>query len=245
VVEGVMGLFDGAAGRSEEASTAHVAKLLDAPVVLVVDAGAMARSVAALVHGYATFDPDVRLAGVIANRVGSERHAELVAEALAPLGIPLVGVLHRDADLVTPSRHLGLVPVAERTAEARRTVADLGARVGAAVDLDALLVLASSAPSLTVPPWDPEAGVQHPVRIAVAGGRAFSFTYAENLELLTGVGAEVVLIDPTADEALPDGTDGLYLGGGFPEMHGDALSANARLRRAVADFAAAGRPVLA
>ena len=246
VIEGVMGLFDGAGGRGELASTAHVAKLLDAPVVLVVDAGAMARSVAALVHGYATFDSDLRVAGVIANRVGSTRHAELVRDALEPLGVPLVGVLHRDPALVTPSRHLGLVPAEERLGEARTAVADLAQRLRTATDLDHILSLASAAPALTAVPWaPPRPGAGQRVRIAVAGGPAFSFVYTENLELLAAAGAELLPLDPTRDEILPDGTAGLYLGGGFPEVHGHALSANASLRMAVADLVAGGAPVLA
>jgi cobyrinic acid a,c-diamide synthase len=257
IVEGVMGLFDGAAraptdeqppegGRAAFASTAHVARLLDAPVVLVVDAGAMAGSVAALVHGFATWDPGVRLAGVIVNRVASDRHEEMIREALAPVGVAVLGALRRDDTLRTPSRHLGLVPVAERSREAARSVRELAAHVAAGVDLDAVLALARTAPPLPAPPWQPPVpDERHAVRIAVAGGPAFSFTYAENLELLTAAGAELVPLDPTRDERLPDGTDALYLGGGFPEAHGEALSANAALRAEVAAAARAGRPILA
>ncbi len=246
VVEGVMGLFDGAIGRGEFASTAHVAKLLDAPVVLVVDAAGMGRSVAATVSGYAAFDPDVRLAGVIANRVGSDRHAALLAESLAGVGVPLLGVVRRDGAVVTPSRHLGLVPVAERTAAARRTVAELGARVASGVDLDALLSLARTAPPLRAPAWEPPTRGGPPVaRVAVAGGSAFSFVYPETLELLAAAGADLQTFDPTTDPSLPDGADALYLGGGFPEVHADALSANAPLRATVAAFVAAGRPLVA
>ncbi|MGH8907269.1 MAG: cobyrinate a,c-diamide synthase [Egibacteraceae bacterium] len=250
VIEGVMGLFDGASGRGELASTAHVAKLLDAPVLLVVDAGAMARSVAAMVHGYASFDPDLRVAGVVCNRVGSPGHAQLLREALEPLGIPLLGALRRDPALRSPSRHLGLVPVAERPAEARRTVADLGERLAAALDLDAVLALARTAPPLHSAGWTPAAsctvqdaaGAAPRRRVAVAGGPAFSFVYTENLELLRAAGAELLPLDPTRDEALPEGTQALYLGGGFPEAHADALSANVPLRRAVKAF---DGPVLA
>lgn len=247
VVEGVMGLFDGASGHGELASTAHVAKLLGAPVVLVVDAGAMARSVAALVHGYATFDADVHVAGVIANQVGSERHAELLTDALAPLGIPLLGVLHRDEALRTPSRHLGLVPVAERRAEASRAVADLGERLAAAVDLEGLQRLAASAPRLPDEAWAPPqpSAADGRVRVGVAGGAAFSFTYTENLELLAARGAELVAVDPTRDERLSDDVDALYLGGGFPETHAAALSANTGLRADVAALARSRRPVVA
>lgn len=155
VVEGVMGLYDGAAGQGELASTAQVAKVLRAPVVLVVDASSQSRSVAALVHGFASWDPEVRLAGVVLNKLGSERHEELLREALDESGVPVLGALRRSPDAGTPSRHLGLVPAAERRAEAAASVAALAARVRAGCDLDALYALARSAPPLPGPVWDP------------------------------------------------------------------------------------------
>src|SRR4051794_16129289 len=148
VIEGVMGLFDGATHPSVEpgfASTAHVARLLGAPVILVVDASAQARSVAALVHGFATFDPALRLGGVVLNRVGTDRHGSILREAVETTGIPVLGVIPRLGDLHTPSRHLGLVPAAERSAEALTTVERLGRIVGDAVDLEAVMALACSA----------------------------------------------------------------------------------------------------
>ena len=246
VVEGVMGLYDGASGRGELASTAHVAKLLQAPVVLVVDAAAMARSVAAIVHGYATYDPDVRVAGVVLNRVGSPGHAELLREALAPSGTLVLGVLHRDEALATPDRHLGLVPVAERALRARETLGRLGAAVAAGCDLGALLALARSAPELPGAAWSPEPEVEpRAARVAIARGPAFSFHYEEHLELLRAAGAELVELNPLADEALPAGTGALVLAGGFPEAFGEELSANVALREDVAAFARSGHPVLA
>jgi cobyrinic acid a,c-diamide synthase len=242
VIEGVMGLFDGARSRGELASTAQIAKLLRAPVLLVVDASAIARSVAAVVHGFATFDPDLRLAGVVCNRVGSAGHAELLREALEPLGLPLVCTVPRDPALTSPSRHLGLVPVAERPADARRGLAELGGQVAAALDLGAVLALARTAPPLEGPAWSPPPAAPRRRRVAVAGGPAFSFVYTENLELLEAAGAELLPLDPTRDETLPGGTDALYLGGGFPEAHADALSANVPLRGAVRGF---DGPVLA
>ncbi|SDF60652.1 cobyrinate a,c-diamide synthase [Klenkia brasiliensis] len=251
VVEGVMGLFDGASHPSVEpgfGSTAHVATQLRAPVVLVVDASAQARSVAAVVHGFATFDPTVRLGGVILNRVGSDRHEAILREALGSAGVPVLGAVRRIADLETPSRHLGLVPAAERSAEAVRTVRALGAVVGSSVDLDAVLRLARSAPDLDARPWDPAAEVERvggrPV-VAVAGGPAFTFGYAETAELLAAAGAEVVTVDPLRDSALPPGTAGLVVGGGFPEVHASALAANVGLRTAIAELAASGAPVAA
>lgn len=245
IVEGVMGLFDGAAGAGELASTAQVAKLLRAPVLLVLDCRAMARSAAALLHGYHTFDPDLRVAGVLLNRVASERHEAMLREALAPCGAPVVGVLRRHADLATPERHLGLVPAAERGAAARRTVAALGEALAAACDLDAIARIAAAAPPLNVAPWEPDVRPAGRARFAVAGGPAFTFVYQENLELLQAAGAELAWFDPTTDETLPPGTTGLYLGGGFPERFAAALAANQPLRAAVRAFAAAGRPLLA
>lgn len=246
VIEGVMGLFDGKSGGGELASTAHVAKLLDAPVLLVVDARAMARSAAAMVHGYATFDPDVRVAGVILNRVGSDTHERMLREALRPLGVPVVGVLRRDASISTPDRHLGLVPAAERYGEARRSIDALGARISGSCDLEGILRLAATAGPLYAEPWSPDAPEPGPaVRVAVAAGPSFSFLYRENVELLEGAGAEVVTFDPTNDEELPERTDILYLGGGFPETYAEALSANEPMRACVRAFAASGWPVVA
>jgi cobyrinic acid a,c-diamide synthase len=251
VVEGVMGLFDGATSPTVEpgfASTAHVARLLRAPVVLVVDASAQAQSVAALVHGFATFDPTVRMGGVVLNRVGSDRHEEILREALGGSGVPVLGAVRRLDALTTPSRHLGLVPAAERSAEALATVRRLGEVVAGALDLDAVLRLARSAPRLDAVPWDPAAEadrVEGRPRIAVAGGAAFTFGYAENTELLEAAGAEVVTVDPLRDEHLPEGTAGLVVGGGFPEVHAAELSANTCLRADVAELAERGAPVAA
>ncbi|MBL7499796.1 cobyrinate a,c-diamide synthase [Frankia sp. CN7] len=266
VIEGVMGLFDGHATRAGFGSTAHVATLLAAPVVLVVDARSVGRSVAATVHGFRSFDPAVRIGGVVFNHVGTERHAEILRAAMAEIGVPVLGLLGRRDSLATPSRHLGLVPAAERAAPARAAVAELGAAVAAALDLDALLALAATAPDLPAEPWDPRAaaaeipgtaagaamprpaeprpGARRPV-VAVAGGPAFTFGYAETPELLAAAGAEVARFDPTADEALPDGTSALVIGGGFPQLHAGALAANAALRARVRAFAATGAPVAA
>ncbi|MET7545378.1 cobyrinate a,c-diamide synthase [Streptomyces sp. NPDC005479] len=283
IVEGVMGLYDGASGQGELASTAHVAKLLQAPVVLVVDASSQSRSVAALVHGFASWDPEVRISGVILNKVGSDRHEMLLRDALDESGVPVMGVLRRAEQVATPSRHLGLVPVAERRGDAVAAVAAMGAQVSGGCDLDALMALARSAPRSPAGSgaWDPVEAVRGAVGsgdacdpavplpgpgsrtpdgpagggpdgpghgrpvIAVAGGPAFTFSYAEHSELLAAAGAEVVTFDPLRDVALPEGTRGLVIGGGFPEVYAPELSANEPLRKAVADLAAAGAPVAA
>ncbi|MGN9795998.1 cobyrinate a,c-diamide synthase [Streptomyces sp. OZ13] len=261
VVEGVMGLYDGAADQGELASTAQVAKLLRAPVVLVVDASSQSRSVAALVHGFASWDPEVRIGGVILNKVATDRHEHLLREALGGSGVPVLGVLRRAAEVATPSRHLGLVPVAERQAEAVDAVASMAEQVRAGCDLDGLLALARSAPPLHAEAWEPafeagppaagavastaaDAGAVRPV-VAVAGGAAFTFSYAEHVELLRAAGAEVVAFDPLRDEQLPEGTSGVVIGGGFPEVYAPELSANEPLRKAVAELARSGAPVAA
>ncbi|WP_344530127.1 cobyrinate a,c-diamide synthase [Streptomyces albiaxialis] len=255
VVEGVMGLYDGASGEGELASTAHVAKLLKAPVVLVVDASSQSRSVAALVHGFASWDPEVRVAGVVLNKVGSARHEELLREALGGSGVPVLGALRRAPVVRAPSRHLGLVPVAERRADAVESVAALAEQVREGCDLDALLALARTAPPLEGAAWDAaaevaagaragaEAGAAREARsssgrpvVAVAGGPAFTFSYAEHTELLTAAGAEVVPFDPLRDETLPEGTGGLVIGGGFPEVYAPELSENEALRKEIATF---------
>ena len=244
VVEGVMGLFDGR-GSTEQGSTAHVAHLLEAPVVLVVDASSQSRSVAALVHGFLSYDEDLRIGGVVLNRVASDRHEQVLREALAGVA-RVLGVLRRDVGVATPSRHLGLIPAAERTPEAVATVERLGRVVAAGCDLDALLEIASSASDLAATPWEPPvvARARRPV-VALAAGEAFTFSYAETGELLTAAGAEVVPVDPLRDQSLPEGTSGLVLGGGFPEVYAEQLSANDRLRHDVARLGRAGAPVSA
>lgn len=263
VVEGVMGLFDGALGTEGFASSAHVARLTLTPVLLVVNCAAASRSVAAVVHGFATFEPGVRVGGVVLNNVASPRHEAEARRAVAATGVPVLGAVPRLPDVVVPSRHLGLIPAAERRPEALSAVGALGRMAADHLDLDAVIALAATAPDLDASPWDPRtavagapaspepsAGVQgrvgdaRPV-VAVAAGEAFTFGYAETPELLAAAGARVVRFDPLRDEALPAGTAGIVLGGGFPEIHASALSANRDLRAQIADFAAQGGPILA
>ncbi|MCW2538292.1 MAG: hypothetical protein JWN95_17 [Frankiales bacterium] len=238
VIEGVMGLHDGAVGRGRFASTAQVAELLASPVLLVLDTTAQGRSAAALVLGMVLFDPAVRIAGVILNRVGSDRHERLLREALDEVGVPVVGAIARSDAVVTPSRHLGLVPAAERHREAQDIVAALGQLIADQVDLEAVLDIARSAPPLSGEQWRPAGQVQRcgDAVVAVAAGPAFTFGYAETTELLTAAGATVAYFDPVRDAVLPEGTAGVVIGGGFPEMHAEALSANAALRSQLATF---------
>jgi cobyrinic acid a,c-diamide synthase len=253
VIEGVMGLFDGKAAPAGSApaggfaSTAHVARLLAAPVVLVVDASGMAASAAALLHGFATFDPATRLGGVIFNKAGTQRHEELLREAADCAGVAVLGMIRRQPQLTVPSRHLGLIPAIELGGGAAGAVDALAEVIAAQVDLQAVLRLARTAPPLPgiADPCPQRRGRLPGPRLAVAAGKAFTFGYAEHPELLAAAGAEVVAFDPLRDERLPDATGGLIIGGGFPEEHAAQLSANVRLRAEVAALAAAGAPVIA
>ncbi|CAA9416768.1 MAG: Cobyrinic acid a,c-diamide synthetase [uncultured Propionibacteriaceae bacterium] len=248
VIEGVMGLFDGQIGGNGFASTAHVATLVSAPVILVLDISAASRTVAAIVHGLTTFDPEVRISGVILNKAGSQRHAREVGEALEATGIPVLGIVPRDAGVVAPARHLGLVPVAERD-DAAASLQRLAEQVSEHVSLTGVLEIAHSAAPLDARPWQPARvvvarGTRHPV-VAVAGGRAFTFRYPETEELLRAAGCGPVVFDPVHDQQLPAGTAGIYLGGGFPEVHAGELAQNAALRADIAAAVAAGVPTVA
>jgi cobyrinic acid a,c-diamide synthase len=245
VVEGVMGLFDGRIGEQmagpAHGSTAQVAARLGAPVVLVIDARGQSHSVAALLHGFCTFDPGVRILGVVLNRVGSARHEEVLRQACAHAGLPVFGVIPRTEALSVPSRHLGLVTAEEHGTAARDAVAAMTELVGRHVDLAA--VAAGAAGAITGPPWAPPADeVGAEVTVAVAAGPAFTFRYAEHHELLAATGAEVVEFDPLTDP-LPARTAALVLPGGFPEQHADDLAANDLVRQQIRTLAEAGAPV--
>ena len=246
VVEGVMGLFDGRSGSGEEGSGAELAKLLGLPVVLVVEASAVARSIAATVLGFQTFDPAVRLAGVILNGVGSQRHAAICREAIQEAtGLPVLGALPRSDEIKLPERHLGLIPVTEGATadEVFERITDM---VEQEVDLSALLDLAQGTPPL------PGEAVLFPdrprpaqARIAVAMDRAFSFYYQDSLDLLEAWGAEMVPFSPLEDSALPQGATGVYIGGGFPELYARELAANEAMMQALRHAAERHIPIYA
>lgn len=247
IVEGVMGLFDGQLGRDGFGSTAQIARLIAAPVVLVVDAAGSSRTAAAAALGLRAFDERITIAGVIINRVASARHAGELGAVFEQAGLPVLGTVPRNAGIAAPSRHLGLVPAAERRQSAA-TVAALAAHIAEHVDLDAVWQLARTAPALDVAAWDPTEVISPVVGRPVVGlmaGRAFTFRYAETEELLRAAGCEVAEIDPLRAEALPPGIAGLYIGGGFPEIHAVELSRNARLRSAIAEAIADGLPTVA
>jgi len=298
LVEGVMGLFDGASGRDDWASTAHVARLLQLPVLLVLDCSRLSRSVAAIAHGYRSFDPRIQLAGVVLNRVGSDRHLELLTDALEPLQLPVLGVLRRQDNITIPDRHLGLVPTAEMTQldALFDQLAQLGDRC---FDWERLLPLLTppracfqTSPSDSDPPKSPHlrSGLKRgtlsefsplkkggtwgrilnsissspplnkgglggvlmvqgetkiPIRIAVARDRAFSFYYQDNLDILQQLGAELVPWSPLTDTTLPENVQGLYFGGGFPEVFAQQLAENTSTREAVQRAVLTGLPTYA
>lgn len=277
VVEGVMGLFDGrirsdsTGSAVDEAdaiacgSTAHVAALIGAPVVLVVDGSGHSQSLAAVLHGFLTYDTSVRIAGVILNRVGSARHEQVLRHACTRVGLPVLGVLRRDPSLAVPSRHLGLIPAAERSADAVAAVDAMSAGVAAALDIPGIMAAASERMPLTAAAWSaadvlaaetpetpgasdtPDTRAPGPGAapvIAVAGGPAFTFCYTELGELLVAAGARVAVFDPLTD-TLPEETAGVIIGGGFPEEHADQLSANEPLRHQLARHAVSGGPIWA
>jgi cobyrinic acid a,c-diamide synthase len=263
LIEGVMGLFDGASGTTDAGSTAQVAKLLNVPVVLILNCSSTSRSIAAIAHGYRTFDPQIQIAGLILNQVGSDRHLELLTAALSVLHLPILGVLRRRDDLKIPDRHLGLIPAGELT-DLQATL-DRLAHVGeTCFDWERLLPLLVAksvgadgmerSPMFTppTPPWQrgdalslPKCGVDRNIRIAVAKDAAFNFYYADNLDILRAAGAELVEWSPLTDAQLPPDIQGLYFGGGFPEVFADTLAANQPVIAAVKSAIIAGMPTYA
>lgn len=240
IIEGVMGLYDG--GRNGISSTAFVAKLLDAPVLLVINAKSMGESAAALALGFKQYDPTVNIAGVILNRLGSPTHCRMIEEALEKLDIPVYGAVLRNDKMNMPERHLGLVPVQENTCESE-VVAEIGRTVGSSVDIEAIVRLANEASALEVTEkYDLPA--ERSVRIAVARDDAFTFYYPESICQLEMAGAEIIPFSPLCDNALPE-ADGLILGGGFPEMFAAQLYANETMRNSISRAADSGMPIYA
>ncbi|AFY34930.1 cobyrinate a,c-diamide synthase [Calothrix sp. PCC 7507] len=283
LVEGVMGLFDGIsslvirhssfvpdkedlAAITDFASTAHIARLLDLPVLLVIDCSRLSGSVAAIAHGYCSFDPRIKIAGLVLNRVGSDRHLSLLKDSLKSLQLPILGVLRRQDNITIRDRHLGLVPTAElpELNALINHLADLG---DTCFDWEHLLPLLQSQPlsldterlaltctersrgsaverSRSVPPC-PERSRRAALKIAVARDRAFNFYYQDNLDLLQQLGAELVFWSPLEDVALPEGIQGMYFGGGFPEVFAQQLAENVSARDSVKTAILAGMPTIA
>ena len=256
LIEGVMGLFDGATGHNDTASTAHVARLLNAPVVLILNCASTSRSIAAIAHGYRTFDPRIQIAGVVLNRVGSDRHLELLTQALAPLELPILGVLRRQDNISIPDRHLGLIPTAEmsdldgiieRLAHLGETCFDWGKLLPLMKSLHppAPSPLVEGEQVLHPSPLGRGAGGEGKIRIAIAQDRAFSFYYADNLDLFRELGAELIPWSPISDRKLPENVQGLYFGGGFPEVFASELAENKTARESVQTAIKSGIPTYA
>ena len=251
IAEGVMGLFDGATGRDDTASTAHIARLLNVPVVLILNCASTSRSIAAIAHGYRTFDPRIEIAGVVLNRVGSDRHLELLTQALEGLNLPILGVLRRQSEITIPDRHLGLIPTAEM-ANLHSIVERLAHLGETCFDWDKLFPLLKSSSSAQVIPSQESTTkpttkpiTKSMIKIAIAQDQAFSFYYADNLDLFAEMGAELIPWSPIADVALPDHVQGLYFGGGFPEVFAAELAANEQARTSVQRAIASGMPTYA
>jgi cobyrinic acid a,c-diamide synthase len=245
VVEGVMGLFDGADEGSLEGSTAQIAKWLAAPVLLIANVHGMARSIAALVHGYSSFEPGIEVCGVIANHCGSEGHGRLLANSLRLASLPpLMGIVSRGALPELPSRHLGLV-----TADADRlpsaTLEKLADALEPGLAIDPILKIARKAAPIDLPSVPGSAVRNARVRLGVARDEAFHFYYPDNLEALQRMGCELVTFSPMRDSALPAGLNGIYLGGGYPEEYAAELSANNAMLESIRTFAAAAGMVYA
>lgn len=246
IIEGVMGLFDGYDGITEQGSTAEFAKLLSAPVILVIDAGKMARSAAAIALGFREFDPDLNLAGVIVNNVGSEKHAQWVTEAIDAIGVQVIGCVPRLEKLNVPERHLGLIITKEREAATDSFIREAASVVEKYVDVGKVFSIAASAPDLvTVSESRTATQPQSNVRIAVARDDAFCFYYEDNLDLLRNLGAEIAFFSPLHDTDIPKNISGIYLGGGYPELYAPQLADNISLRNAIKNIASQKIPVYA
>jgi cobyrinic acid a,c-diamide synthase len=243
VVEGVMGLFDGMSGKSDFASTAHMAKILDAPIVLVVDASKGARSIAAIILGFLHFDRKLRIAAVILNNVAGQRHASYITEALAGIvKIPVVGILPRNSDIKMEERHLGLVPALELKGVKIQMIARTASYIAECIDLNRVLSLCSitSLPDARDHDFPKR---QARARIAVALDESFNFYYTDNLIALKRRGAQLVFFSPVKDQKLPDGVHGIMLGGGFPEVLADRLEKNRSMVRSIRRAVDEGMPV--
>ena len=244
LIEGVMGLFDGAAMPMGFGSTAFIAKLLKIPVLLVVNCQSTFQSIAALIHGYRSFDPAVNVMGLVLNKVASDRHLTLLKAAIEPLNIPIFGVLYRKDEIKLPDRHLGLIPTDElpQLNQVFDQLSELGLRC---FDWDRLLPMLTTTPTSGVKLTQEVTPLTTHVRIAVARDAAFNFYYADNLELLQTLGAELVEWSPLRDIQLPEGVQGLYFGGGFPEMFAEQLADNVQATRSVRHAIAAELPTYA
>ena len=240
IIEGVMGLYDG--GKGGISSTAEISKLLNAPVVLVIDAKSMGTSAAAIALGFREFDKSVKLAGVILNRIGSDSHKKMIVDALNSLGIKCFGAIKRNDEFFLPERHLGLVPTTENNSI--DIINKICAAVEEQIDIDALISLANNSTPIEITPKSSKL-TANSLKIAVARDEAFNFYYESSLNELERRGAEIIYFSPLNDETLPQNIGGLIIGGGFPEMFAAKLQQNKNLRADINRMAEIGLPIFA
>ena len=241
VVEGVMGYYDGFAGDSNYSSTHHVASILKTPAILILDASKTARSIAATALGFTKFHKNSRISGFILNNIGSKKHEEICRQALASLNIPIVGVIPRNPDLALESRHLGLIPVAEQQS-LQLKISKIAKKMSDFIDIDKIIQLGNKVQSFGT--ISKERKQKQKTTIAVALDESFNFYYQDNLDVLRKEGAKIEFFSPTSDTAIPD-CDGIYIGGGFPEVIGDALQKNSMMKKNIKNLAESGMPIYA
>jgi cobyrinic acid a,c-diamide synthase len=245
VIEGVMGLFDGMSGKSDFASTAYVAKILNAPIVLVVDAAKAARSIAAMISGYLNFDNTLKIMGVILNNVSGPKHAKYIEDAFkGSINVPILGIVKRDPDLKMDERHLGLIPTNELNYSKRNKIIKLASKVSEEVYYEEIISLLGLKKSkLSVPLNRFKLKTPKLVKIGIALDNSFNFYYNENLNILRNLGAEITFFSPIIDNHIPDGISGLILGGGFPEVMADKLSSNDSMLKSIKKVAQQELPI--
>ncbi|HSB56586.1 MAG TPA: cobyrinate a,c-diamide synthase [Nitrosopumilaceae archaeon] len=241
VIEGVMGFYDGFSGDSNFSSTYHVAKILKTPVILVLDASKTARSIAATALGFTKFQKNSRISGFILNKIGSKKHENLCRQALSSLNVPIVGVIPKNPNFIMESRHLGLIPVSEqRTLESK--ISNIAKTISGFIDIEKILQIGGKIPSLGSIPK--EKNLKKKTTIAVALDESFNFYYQDNLDALQKEGAKLEFFSPVSDLNVPD-CDGIYIGGGFPEVISDALEKNSKMRKNIRTLAESGIPIYA
>jgi cobyrinic acid a,c-diamide synthase len=244
VIEGVMGLFDGMSGKNDFASTAHVAKILNAPIILVVDAAKAARSIAAMIFGYLNFDKKLKIIGIILNNVSGPKHEKYLIEACSnSLNVPILGIVKREKDLKMDERHLGLIPSDELEPSQRKKIVYLANKVSEEIYYDKILSLIKLRKSKQIKQISDKSKDPKLVKIAVALDNSFNFYYSENLNMLRNLGADITFFSPIIDTNIPEGVSGIVLGGGFPEVMADKLNSNQSMLKSIKKAGEQGIPI--
>lgn len=241
IIEGVMGFYDGLSGTSNFSSTHHVASLLNSPVILVLDASKTARSIAATVLGFKKFHKNSKIVGLILNKLGSKKHEMLCKQALNSIKIPIVGLVPKDPEHSLPSRHLGLVPVTEQTS-IKNKIQTIAKKISDHIDIDKLIEISNNTSSL--PKYKNKKIKNVKTTIAVALDNSFNFYYQDNLEALQREGAKIRFFSPICDSKIPN-CDGIYIGGGFPEILGNLLQKNLKMKKMIKNLAEKNVPIYA